>query len=301
MATLEEVYQLDAGIEFDTVKTGDIAEIANYRRAIAVSETSLKDRPLTLSFVRHLHAELLQGVRGQAKDPGQFRKDQNWIGKPGCGIENARFVPPDPIRLLDYLENWEAYLSNEEVDPILQVALAHAQFEIIHPFKDGNGRIGRILIPLLMYRRGLLQRPMFYLSEYLEERRQDYYDFLLAITSEGDWNSWVLFFCDAVKTQAIRNNLRVANIFQLYQELKIKFADTTGSKHAVASLDAFFNRPIINSSDFFEEARIDTRVTSNSILNKLWRAKLISKLREGSGRQPAIFALESLIQIAENA
>lgn len=266
---------------------------------MALAEHSLPERPLTLSFVRELHSVLLKGVRGDRKGPGHFRTEQNWIGKARCEMNEARFIPPSPLILTDGLENWEQFLSNEDVDPVLQVALAHAQFEILHPFLDGNGRIGRILIPLLFFRHGVLFRPMFYLSEYLEANRTEYYDRLLAITEEGDWEGWIIFFAGAVKAQSLANKERTLKIFALYDELKKRFIEATSSKFAVTALDAFFMTPILDTTQFAKYAKTDNRVTANTLLKHLAEAGLVWKIKEASGSKPAVYALETLIAIAE--
>lgn len=298
-ATLEEVIQQDAGIATPPERYEDLEEVRNYREALFIAEHALKNRSLSLSLIKEIHQQLMQGVRGENKTPGQFRIDQNWIGRPGCTMENARFIPPNPIVLPLALEEWERYFSNTEEDPVLQIAVVHAQFEILHPFKDGNGRIGRMLIPLLLFQRGLLSRPMFYLSEYLESHREIYYDQLLLITETGDWQGWVEFFTDAVITQADTNLAKAQQILELYNDLKPKFIDATHSQYAVPALDAFFMRPIINSTDFTSRSGIENSATASTILKKLKENGLIQIYREGSGRNPNIYMLRQLLNIAE--
>lgn len=298
-ATLEEVLEQDAGIEAPENRRGDIEEISNYRAAVSYAEATLSERPLSLSLIKTVHQRLIQGVRGRDKTPGAFRQDQNWIGRQGDPIEKARFVPPSPLILPERLEEWEAYLQLETEDPILQAAVAHAQFEILHPFKDGNGRIGRMLIPLLLYQRRALSRPMFYLSEYLEARRDVYYDHLLAITDNGDWQGWLEFFVEAVVSQAESNLAKVRAIRDLYDARRHQFAEVTRSQFAGNAVDAFFQRPVIRATDFREVAGFNTRVTANTMLRQLEAAGLIRRVREGSGPNPAIYTLPELINIAE--
>ncbi len=214
-------------------------------------------------------------------------------------MDKARFIPPSPVILQQKLEEWEIYLQNEEEDPMLQTAIAHAQFEILHPFKDGNGRIGRMLIPLLLYKRRALSSPMFYLSEYLEAHRDVYYDQLLAITDSGDWQSWVEFFIGAVVGQAESNLSKVRQIRELYDEMRRQFAEVTHSQYARSAVDAFFARPIIRATDFREVAGFNTRVTANNMLRQLESEGLIKRVREGVGPTPSIYALPALINIAE--
>lgn len=298
-ATLDEVLEYDAGIAAPENRRGDIEEVSNYRIAVQIAEAALAERALSLSLIKGVHQRLMQGVRGRDKTPGAFRTDQNWIGRTGDPIELARFIPPSPLILPQALDAWEAYLGRSDEDPIIQAAVAHAQFEILHPFKDGNGRIGRMLIPLLLYQRQALSRPMFYLSEYLEAHRDTYYDRLLAITNDGDWQSWVEFFIEAVTVQAERNLAKVRNIRDLYDEMRRRFVEVTHSQFAAGAVDAFFAQPVISATAFRQMAGFNTRVTANAMLRQLETEGLIKRLREGAGPTPAIYTLPQLINITE--
>ena len=274
-------------------------EVSNYRGAVQNAEAALAERPLSLSLIKSVHQRLLKGVRGRDKTPGAFRTDQNWIGRQGDPIERARFIPPNPVLLPQALEHWEAYLGLEDEDPILQAAIAHAQFEILHPFKDGNGRIGRMLIPLLLYQRKSLSRPMFYMSEYLERCRGEYYDRLLAITDECDWHSWLNFFVNALINQAENNLAKVRAIRELYEHMRQRFTKVTHSQYATSAVDAFFSKPVIRAPDFRDLAGFKSRVTANNVLRQLEGEGLVRRLREGSGPLPAIYTLPGLINITE--
>lgn len=298
-ATLDEVLEADAGLAISESRRGDIEEISNYRSAVRQAELTLENRPLSLSLIKAIHQQLLQGVRGRDKTPGQIREDQNWIGRRGDPIEKARFVPPNPIVLKTELDNWESYIRNEDEDPLLQTAIAHAQFEILHPFKDGNGRIGRMLIPLILYKRRALSKPMFYMSEYLEEHRDAYYDGLLAITANGEWHGWVSFFLNGLVVQAEANLNKVRAIRELYEETKRKFIELTHSQFAMGAVDAFFAQPIIPSTVFAKKAGFLNRVTANNMLRDLEANGLIRRVREGSGSTPAVYAFSDLVNIAE--
>lgn len=298
-ATLDEVLEADAGLITSESRRGDIEEITNYRTAVRQAEAALTERPISLSLIKAVHQELLQGVRGRDKTPGAFRGDQNWIGRYGDPIEKARFVPPDPLILQSELENWEGYIRREDEDPILQTALAHAQFEILHPFKDGNGRIGRMLIPLVLYQRKALSRPMFYMSEYLESNRSEYYDRLLLITDKGDWHGWIIFFLNAVVVQAEANLEKVRLIRDLYEETRRRVVEITHSQFAMGAVDALFSQPVISGTVFNRRAGFTNRVTANNMLRQLEAEGVITRLRDGSGRTSAIYALPELINIAE--
>lgn len=298
-ATLDEVLEAEAGLIVSEARRGDIEEINNYRSAVFIAEGALAERPITLTLIREVHQRLLQGVRGRDKTPGMFREDQNWIGRRGDPIERARFVPPSPIILRAALESWEAYIAQPDEDPVLQTAIAHAQFEILHPFKDGNGRIGRMLIPLVLHQRHALSRPMFYMSEYLEAHREEYYDRLLAITDHDDWYGWVRFFLEGMVEQAEANLAKVRSIRDLYEETRKAVVDITRSQYSMAAVDALFRRPIIAAPDFADSAGFNNRVTANNMLRQLEAEGIISRLREGGGRTPSIYAFPRLINIAE--
>jgi len=162
-ATVDEVLEFEAGMDFDAEKTKDIQEVVNYRKTLTLATSVVDQRPIGLNLLKQMHGVLMDSVRGANKTPGEFRREQNWIGGAGCTIDQASFVPPSPLQLLDHLQAWEAYLASSDVDVLLQCAVVHAQFELIHPFKDGNGRIGRLLIPLFLYQKRVLASPIFYL------------------------------------------------------------------------------------------------------------------------------------------
>jgi Fic family protein len=244
----------------------------------------------------------MNSVRGQDKTPGEFRVEQNWIGKQGCPIEQASFIPPSPLRLLDFLQAWERYLDADDVDFLLQAAVVHAQFELIHPFKDGNGRIGRILIPLFLYQKRALSQPMFYLSEYLENHRDEYYQRLKAISGEGDWNGWIAFFLRATTDQAVQNSKRVGAIKALYDEMKVAIQETTHSQYSVHLLDAIFSKPIFRTSDLAQQLTADYGIhekTTPGLLRQLKEAGILREVQAGSGRRAAILCFPRLINLAE--
>jgi len=297
-ATVDEVLEQEAGLLKEGEKYQDIQEISNYRKALFQARGYLKDYPIRLSFVRELHHVLMDSVRGQDKTPGEFRKDQNWIGAYGCTLETATFVPPNPFQLPNYLNDWEKYLHDDDIDLLLQTAVVHAQFELLHPFKDGNGRIGRILIPLFLFQKKTISQPMFYLSEYLENHREEYYSRLRAISEKGDWDNWIVFFLQAIAEQAKQNSLRVSQIQTLYDEMKQVIHKTTHSQYTVHLLDAIFNHPIFETTTLIKKTKIP-KPTAMGLLKQLKEAGILKELRVGSGRRPAILSFPKLINIAE--
>lgn len=297
-ATVSEVLESEAGKVYGEEKQRDIREIINYRKAMLAAEQFLKERPfIHLNMIRCLHDILLAGVRGQDKARGQFRADQNWIGSLGCTIENAKYVPPTPFDMQQALNNWEKYTNEDDVDVLIQLAFVHAQFEIIHPFKDGNGRIGRILIPLFLFTKGYLHLPVFYLSEYLENNREEYYTRLNNITKKQDWQGWVEFFLTAIIKQAESNSKKAEAILDLYKQMKDKIPTCIHSQYATSVVDALFIRPIFNSTQFVEHGKIETRGTANKLLTKLVQGGILNISRPATGRSPAIYAFMDLLHI----
>jgi Fic family protein len=298
-ATLDEVLRRDSGMPaFDEKTEKDIQEIVNYRSVLIEAEKQLKNRPITLFLIRQMHKELMASVRGRDKESGRFRSTRNYIGKPGTPIEKATFVSPEPHILQAHLESLEKYLQTDDLDTLIQCAVMHAQFELIHPFMDGNGRIGRLLVPLFLYQKKRLSRPMFYLSEYLEENRGTYYSKLEMISKSKDWNGWVEFFLCAVSEQAIRNSTKVKAVLDLYKELKNRLYMISRSKNAMPILDALFYKPIFIPADLVKRSNTPKQ-TLMPILKKLQTAGILKVIREAKGRTPAVLSFSELLNITE--
>ncbi|MBD3627411.1 Fic/DOC family N-terminal domain-containing protein [Cyclobacterium sp.] len=295
-ATLKEVLEYEADKAQSSEKQGDIREIINYRKALFTAKSRLEDLPLSLRLIREMHAVLMQDVRGENKAPGEFRRIQNWIGAPGSTIETARFVPPAVQDMHNGLGNWEKYIHFEEKDPLVQLAIIHAQFEILHPFLDGNGRIGRILIPLFLFDKEIIREPVFYLSDYLENHRRDYYDALKDITDSGSWTNWIRFFLGAIISQARKNNDQTRQIVALYELMKEEIVNATHSQFAVNCLDFIFNRPIFNSGKFYEESGVP-RASASRLLLAMEANNLIKCIEKGAGRRPSLYVFEPLLDI----
>lgn len=199
--TLGELLAAEAGAPVPR-SPADLQEVGNYVTALEYGLERLHSLPLSLRLTRELHERLMRGVRGDSATPGEFRRSQNWIGSPGSTLADATYVPPPPSELMDCLSAWERFLHDESLPPMVHAALVHAQFEAIHPFLDGNGRVGRLLITLLLAERGVLPQPLLYLSAYFERTRQDYYTHLLNVTERGHWEEWLVYFLNGVATQA---------------------------------------------------------------------------------------------------
>ena len=299
--TISEVLEFEAEGEpgdESTARKADIHEVLNYRAALAEASRLLEELPLSQRLIRLTHARLMQGVRGRNKDPGEYRRLPNWIGPEGCTIKQARFIPCSAETLSDAMSAWEAYIHAPAHDVLIQLAVLHAEFEAIHPFMDGNGRLGRLIIPLFLKSKGLLSAPNFYLSEYLETHRSAYYDHLLAISRDGDWTGWCAFFLRAIIKQAGTNQTRARDIHALYTARKDWMVNATRSQYGVRALDWFFSRPIFVASHFISRADIP-KPTARRILRLVRDSGLLSELRAASGRRPAVLTFPELVNICE--
>ncbi|MCK4631903.1 MAG: Fic family protein [candidate division Zixibacteria bacterium] len=305
VSTMGEVLEFEAGQappyqseEEKIQKIGDIYEIINYRKAIQQAEIRLSQLPLSGRLIREAHATLLTGVRGQNKAPGQYRKTQNWIGPRGCSVEEARFVPIPANQLKDAVTSWEHYIQSKQKDILVQLAIAHAEFEAIHPFLDGNGRLGRMLIPLFLYDRKLLSTPTFYISEFLESNRDEYVERLLAVSRDKDWTGWCVFFLNALLKQAGANTTKAKDILSLYEAKKSWVVRETHSQHAIRALDFVFGLPVFAASDFVKQSGIP-EMTAKRIMRIFRDGGLLDVWRAASGQRPAILAFRELLNIAE--
>lgn len=300
--TIGEVLEIEAGGESEAItqpKRDDAEEVLNYRKAMRACTAEMKQRPLSQQMLRTAHGMLMQGVRGRDKSPGSYRKDQNWIGPKGCTIEEASFVPVAPEHLQAGMDEWERYLgATEELDALVQLAILHVEFEALHPFKDGNGRLGRMLIPLFLYQRKLLASPDFYMSGYLEAKREEYQERLRAVSRDDDWTGWCAFFLRGVREQAAENERKARAILALYGRVKEQVVDLTHSQHAIRAIDFLFNTAIFSTPTFLANSGIP-RPTANRILKLLRREGLLQTIMEGRGRRAGIYVFRELLNIAE--
>lgn len=300
-ATVTEVLRFEAGEEPTNEEARkDIEEIVNYRRTLRRAEKELKKRPFCLNTLLTLHESLMTSVRGHNKAPGQFRRIQNYIGRLGPPIEQASFIPPSPPVMLQALGEWEKYYHAEDRDSLVQLAIIHAQFEFLHPFLDGNGRLGRILIPLFLFNKGILTTPTFYISEYLEEHRDEYIGRLRDLKLSGGWTSWCSFFLDAITTQASWNIDRVTKILKLQQKLRSEMFDLTNSRYAMALLDAMFAQPIFRVNSLVSRKDMPSRVMLMRLLNRLADDDTLKVLVPASGSRPAVYSLHELVRLCES-
>jgi Fic family protein len=222
-------------------ENADLNEVRNYVNALEFGIQRMNELPLSLRLVREIHAHLMEGVRGGQATPGEFRRSQNWIGPAGSTLESAPYVPPPPEEMMSCLANWEVFLQDRDHFPdLIQCALVHEQFEAIHPFLDGNGRVGRLLITLFLLERQRLTQPLLYLSTYIEAHRQEYYSYLQRVRTEGDWNAWILFFLNGVIETSQLAVRQAGQLMELRDHYMALFRE---KPKAVALIDPLFDNP----------------------------------------------------------
>jgi len=282
-SSLNDLLELEAEI-LDPERPNDVDEVLNYVRAMNKGLVLLESLPLSVRLFKQIHSELMKGVRGKNKNPGELRTIQNWIGPENCTIKDATFVPPPPGQVLNVLGDLEKFLNdNEQHIPVLiMTGLAHAHFETIHPFLDGNGRIGRLLISFLLYQREVLQKPVLYISHYFKENRQEYYDRLQAVRDKGHWEQWIKFFLRGVWSASQEATDTARKIVDLREKHRKLITDEFGrvAGNGIKVLEHLYQRPIINAKTI----KVITGVSypaANSLLVKFTEHDI---LRESTGR-----------------
>ena len=259
-------------------ETDDVREVRNYVSALDHGIARLSQLPLSLRLVRELHRILMSGVRGERATPGEFRRSQNWIGPHGSTPANAPYVPPPPREMLDALSNWERFLhQRDELPDLVQCALMHEHFEAIHPFLDGNGRVGRLMITLFLIERGRLSQPLLYLSEFIERNRDDYYRGLMRIRTHGDWNGWLHYFLAGVEWSALRAARQARQLLSLRESMRSRVAS---QPRALALVDPLFENPYLDANRVKRQLGVSDP-TARKALSALQQAGLVE---ETSGR-----------------
>ncbi len=267
--TYEDVLEVEAESKRNNL---DVQEVINYYEAIIEGEQSLKQLPISTRLIKKLHTILMSGqVRGASRDPGEFRRVKNYIGNK----DSATFTPPSPP-VIDYMTNLENYINqpNDSLDGLVRVAIIHAQFETIHPFLDGNGRIGRILIPLYLFEKNIISYPNFFISDALERDKHKYYRFLNDTRYKNDWNQWITFFIEAVTTQAKKNISLIKSINTLYEETFEAAEQVINSSNISKIIAVMFEMPIFRTKAISERTDISD-ATIRRYLHKLEEHKII--------------------------
>jgi len=293
-ATLGELLAAEAGASVER-SPDDLREVVNYVKALEEGVKRLKTLPLSLRLLRELHATLMAGVRGQHATPGEFRRSQNWIGPPGCTLANAAYVPPPVEEMTACLGAWERFLHDRSLPPLAQAALLHYQFEAIHPFLDGNGRVGRLLITLFLVEREILPRPLLYLSAFFEAARRDYYEGLRGVTEEGDWEGWLQYFLNGVARQSEDALGRAAKINQLLAAWR-KAAAGTPSKAPLRLVDTLAANPYLTLTG----AARQLKVAFTTVQRAAERLQELGIVKEVSGQQRSrVYCATALLAILE--
>ncbi len=296
-ASLADVLQFEADHD-DPPRVKDVEEVVNYVHAMNHGLARLPELPLSLRLIREIHEKLMAGVRGQHLEPGEFRRTQNWVGPGGCQLKDASFVPPPPDQLLDVLGQLESFLHDKALPPLIHAGLAHAQFETIHPFLDGNGRVGRLLITFLLCERKVLSKPLLYLSVYLKKHRAQYYDRLQAVRIDGDWEGWILFFLRGVLDVAETAHETAKRILALRQQHQQKLhLEKKSSANLLRALDLLFEQPIQTAAGLADKLDV-SYPTANGLLSRLQELQI---LEESTGfRRNRKFAYEPYLRLFDS-
>jgi Fic family protein len=277
-ASLSDVLLNEAEADMPRTANDDVREVRNYVAALEHGLKRLDKLPLSLRLVREVHERLMKGVRGDRATPGEFRRSQNWIGPSGSTPETAPYVPPPPDQMIEALSDWERFLHERDRLPdLVQCAIMHEQFEAIHPFLDGNGRVGRLLITLFLVERGRLSQPLLYLSAYIEAHRQDYYDLLQRVRTHGDWVSWIQFFAAGVteiSTEAVK---QASQLMDLREKFRVRLRDKA---KALILLDELFMNPYM----FVSKAERVLKVSNPTARQAVKLLEEQGMLKEVSGR-----------------
>lgn len=299
VSTMDEILKYEADYENDAADTSkvrsEIVETILYQRALKAAQDAMSDGyPISQSLIKAIHQRLLSFGRGAAKSPGEFKTEQNYLAD-----HNKRkilFVPVRPEKLQDGLEALFNYIGNSHEPALIKAAITHLEFEALHPFKDGNGRIGRMLITLMLWQSKTISAPHFYVSGYFEEHKDQYIDTMRRVSESGKWDDWCAFFLEAIEQQAIRNLNVAENISALYEEMKQIFAELLSSKWSVTALDFVFTNPVFRNNKFTTHSGIPA-ATAARFTRAMLDKGIINTMEEASGRRPALYAFEPLINL----
>lgn len=294
-ATLGELLAAEAGATVER-SPDDLREVGNYVTALEHGIERLQSLPMSLRLVRELHEHLMTGVRGGHATPGEFRRTQNWIGRPGETLAQAKYVPPPPEVLGEHLSAWEKFLHERMLPSLVHVALAHYQFEAIHPFLDGNGRVGRLLITLQLCERNILPAPLLYLSAFFEATRADYYAGLRAVSEQGDWESWVQYFLNGVARQSEDALSRAERINRLLTNWRDQLSGQAGTKVSRRMLDLIGVNPFLTPRGA-EEKLVIAYNTAMRAIGQLEKLKVLNQVSEA--RRDRVFCAKAILDILE--
>lgn len=299
VSTMDEILKYEADFEenpADTTSTrSEVIETYLYQRALKSAQKAMESgQPLSQSLIKAAHQQLLSFGRGATKSPGQYKTDQNYLVDKTK--RNVLFVPVRPEKLQDGMDNLFKYIEESKDAALVKAAVSHIEFEALHPFKDGNGRIGRMIITLLLWKSGVISAPHFYISGYFEENKDAYIDSMKAVSEEDDWTSWCAFFLEAVEKQAISNLEIAENIRALYEQMKQEFSDALASKWSLNALDFVFTNPVFRNNKFTKHSGIPSSSAAR-FTRVLLEKNLLTTVEEPSGRRPAMYIFEPLMRM----
>lgn len=293
-ATLGELLAAEAGAVVER-SPDDLKEVANYVVALEHGIKRLKTLPLSLRLICELHKHLLAGVRGGHATPGEFRRSQNWIGRAGCTLANASYVPPPPSELMACLGMFEKFMHDRSFPPLIQIALLHYHFEAIHPFLDGNGRVGRLLITLFLVEREILPTPLLYLSAFFEATRRDYYDLLSGVSQRGEWESWLAYFLNGVARQSEDALSRAERINKKLGEWREATAGTS-SKAPLLLIDMLASNPYLTINKVAEQLGI-AFTTAQRAIERLEKLSIVTKV--SPAKRDRVYCAKPILSILE--
>ncbi|WP_461211485.1 Fic family protein [Desulfocurvus sp. DL9XJH121] len=300
VSTIDEILRYEADYDVDeqgaSQARSEVVETLLYQRAMKSAQKAMEEgQKISPWLIRAIHEKLLSIGRGAQKSPGRFKNEQNYLADKRT--RSVLFVPISPEKLQDGLDSLFEYVGRSEEQILIKTAISHVEFEALHPFKDGNGRIGRMLITLMLWDAGVIPAPHFYVSGYLEEEKDLYVDMMRRVSKDDDWTGWCCFFLEALEQQAIRN-LRIAeDIGLLYEEMRGTFRELLSSKWHVNALDYVFANPIFRNNKFTQQGDIPSSSTAARFVRVLAEKGLLKVLEEPSGRRAGLYAFEPLLQL----
>jgi Fic family protein len=271
-----------------------VIETLLYRRALNTAQKQIEEGyPLSPSLLKSIHRQLLSFGRGASKSPGEFKNEQNYVGDRDSG--RIRFIPISAEQLPGGIENLFAFMDSESYPVLVRTALAHLEFEALHPFQDGNGRVGRMLVTLMLWKYGTISAPHFYISRFFEDRKDEYIRLMREVSRTGAWEDWCRFFLTAVQQQAVDNLTVAESIRSLYEDMKHRFAALLSSKWSVRALDYIFAHPIFRNNGFTRKSGIPV-ATASRFTRVLLDEGLLQTVRPAAGRRPATYRFEPLME-----
>jgi Fic family protein len=299
ISTMDEILKYEADHDAEAGDTAnvrsEVIETILYQRALKAVQRAMEEGyPLSQSLIKGIHQRLLSYGRGASKSPGKLKNEQNYLADKLK--KNILFIPISPEKLEEGLDKLFQYIEQSAHPTLIKTGITHVEFEALHPFKDGNGRIGRMLITLMLWASGAISAPHFYISAYLEDNKDHYIDIMRNVSEIGDWESWCIFFLEAIEQQAIRNLTIAESISTLYEEMKVVFLDCLSSKWSVNALDFVFTNPVFRNNRFTTNSGIPV-ASAARFTRVLLENNLITTLEEAAGRRPALYSFEPLMEL----